>query len=159
MDYHNTFKHTLRAGLLVTVAALGTAAHAGQNKTSMVDDLTQAAEALGLQMLRPYLEIEPHRPYVMIVRNPRELIPLGIDDIGRGDRVICRLLEGNRIVLYTNYGDRTAPIQLAPDGSIKDVETVPVMDNRHISAQYRDLHQGRNKRNRIYQQGLSSQLR
>lgn len=162
MAHRNRLNHALRAGLICTLATLGSAAYAGDKQASTVDDLTRAAEALGLQMLRPYLEIEAHRPYVMIVRDPRQLIPLGVDDVGRGDRVICRLLDGNRIVLYTNYGDRSAPIQLAPDGSIKDVVKVPVMEgNKHLSAQYRDWHEGRDRQQprRLPKSGMSTRMR
>lgn len=147
MTHRMSFKHFLGAGLVLMAAAVCSTASATKADSSTVDDLSQAAEALGLQMLRPSLKIEPHRPYVMIVRDPSRLIRLGVDDVGRGDRVICRLLDGNRIVLYTSYGGRTAPIQLAPDGSIKSVQTVPVMKgNKHISAQFRDLHEGRGGR-------------
>lgn len=136
-------KHVLQTALVIAAASLCAATYAADTESSSINDLGKAADALGLQMLRPHINIEPHRPYVMIVRDPSQLIPLGVDDVGPGDRVICRLLDGNRIVLYTSYGDRSAPIQLAPDGSVQNTQTVQAMaGNKHISAQYRDRYEG-----------------
>lgn len=144
MVYRKSFRHGLRTALILTLVFCGAVAQAAdQQQPPTVTSLNQAAAELGLQMLRPHIKIEPHRPYVMIVRDPSRLIPLGVDDVGPGDRVLCRLLDGNRIVLYTNYGDQSAPIQLAPDGSIESTQTVRYLDgNEHISAQHRDRYEG-----------------
>lgn len=134
-----TQRRILLLSILLCLLAAGPTAAQTETETKTVDDLSKAASALGLQMLRPHTAVEPHRPYSMIVRQPRKLIPLGVDDVGPGDRVICRLLDGNRIVLYTSYGDRSAPIQLAADGSVEKVQKVQDMEmNKHYSAQQRD---------------------
>lgn len=120
---------------LLCVIACATNVAAGQTVT----DLSGALDELGVRMLRPHAEIEVNRPYSLIVMKPNRLIPIGVDDVGPGDRVIARLLEGNRLLLYTSYGDESAPIELHANGEIKQVETVPDLEgNKHYSAQSRD---------------------
>lgn len=154
MVHRNTLTSTLIVAAFVASSLFCASISAADKNSSTVDDLSRAANELGLQMLRPHTKVEPHRPYSMIVRDPQKLIPLGVDNVGPGDRVMCRLLDGNRIVLYTSYGDRSAPIQLAADGSVKKVQKVREMEgNKHYSAQQRDRRQQQKQQQQQQQPG------
>jgi hypothetical protein len=106
-----------------------------QESPQTVKTLDPALRSLGVRMLYPKTVIEENRVYPLLVKSPAELIPLGVDDVGPGDRVMARLLPGNQLILYTSFGDTTAPIQLDANGNIVSAQTVRQTElNQHSSA-------------------------
>lgn len=100
-------------------------------------DMDRAGRELGIRMLRPNAQIKPGNRYIATVENPVKLARIGLEGLRPGDRVICRAMEGNRIVLFDSRGDQTAPIQLAASGAVKEAKQVPKL-NSHVN-KHREL--------------------
>lgn len=108
-----------------------------------VSTLAPAMRALGVRMLYPNAKVEANKIYPLIVKTPDELIQIGVDDVKPGDRVMARLDDKNQLTLYTPFGDTSAPIQLAADGSIEKMQRVKQTElNTHSSAASRHSKRG-----------------
>lgn len=94
--------------------------------------LNRAADQLGVELLRPYIQVKVGNSYVATVRNPGPLARLGLTGLNRGDRVICRVTGKHKIVVSNGSGDQTGPIVLADSGEIKHAEFVQQL-NPHIN--------------------------